>query len=94
VQVLRVEQPAQVGDAVIRLLGIEQVGLVQDDGEHLGVAGHRDEESPVHRRVRVLLRVEHPQHQVGQPDEPVRLHRRPRSDRVVVRQVDQDQPAQ
>jgi hypothetical protein len=39
VQLLGVQQPAQVVDAVLELLGGEQVRLVEDDGQNLGVAG-------------------------------------------------------
>ena len=74
-----------------RPLGAEQVGLVEHDGDHLGVAGQRHQVAPVYRRVRVLLRVEHPDHQVGHPDQPVDLAGRAADHRVVVGQVQQHQ---
>src|SRR6266704_2277179 len=42
--------------------------LVEYDGEHVRVARQRDQEPPVHGRVGVLLRVEHPDHDIGHAD--------------------------
>ena len=94
VQALGVEQPDQVGLAVLHLLRGEQVRLVEHHRDDRGVAGQRGEIAAVHGRVRVLLRVQHPDHQVGHPDQAVGLVRGGRGHRVVVRQVDQDQAAQ
>ena len=49
---------------------------------------------PVHHLVGVLLRVEHPDDQVGEGEQPVRLHPVRLLDRVEVRQVEQDKAAQ
>jgi hypothetical protein len=91
VQFLGVQQPAQVVDAVLDLLGREHVGLVQHDGDDFRVTGERHQEPAVHGGVGILLRVQHPDHQVGLLDELVDLVGGVGHDRVVVRQVEQDQ---
>ena len=93
-QALGVEQPAQVGPAVVGLVGTERVNLVEHHGGHRGVPGQRHQVAPVHGGVRVLQRVEHPDQHVGHLDQAVDQRRRPGDHRVVVGQVEQEHPGQ
>src|SRR5690606_20615473 len=54
---LGLQQPPQVGDTVVDLVGGEPVDLVEDDEGDAGVLRERDDVVAVQRRVGVLLRV-------------------------------------
>ena len=90
-EVLGVKQPAEVGDAVLRLPGGQPVGLVQDHRDDLGMAGQRHQVPAVHSGVGVFLRIEYPHHQVREPDHAVDLAGVTGHHRIVVRQIQQDQ---
>ncbi len=70
-QVLGVEQPPQVGDALVGLRLVEQVGLVENNSDHRRMARKRHQVAAVHRSVGVLLRVKYPDHHVRKADHPV-----------------------
>ena len=72
--------------------GRQPVDLVEHDDHHVPVPGQRPQVALVHRRVGVLLRVEHPDQQVDQLHQPVDLQPVRQPDGVVVGQVEQDQP--
>ena len=79
-QAVLVEQAAYVGDhRVAPVLG-HGVDVVEHDQHHVLVAGQRREVAVVDRRVGVLLRVQHPDQQVGElrPAGPPRGGGRPR----------------
>ncbi len=93
-ETLPVQQGPQVGQALLHGDGVEPVDLVEDDEQHPGVPGERDEIAVVHRRVGVLLRIEHPHQDVDETDEPVDLEAVLQLDAVVVGEVEQDQSVQ
>ncbi|MCP9949685.1 hypothetical protein LUX33_15625 [Actinomadura madurae] len=93
-ETLGLQEAAQIGDAVVDLVRGEPVDLVEDDQRDAGVPGERHDVVAVQRRVRVLLRVDHPDEQVGDRDEPVDLGAVHRLDGVVVGQVDEDEALQ
>ena len=66
------------------------VDVVEHDQHHVLVAGQRREVAVVDRGVGVLLRVEHPDQQVGELHEPVHLEVVGHLGGVVVGQVEQD----
>ena len=85
------QQPAQVAAAGVQGVGVEPVGLVEHHQHHLAVAGQRAQVAPVHRRVGVLLRIEHPDQQVHHAGHPLGLGPVGGGGRVEVRQVHQHQ---
>ncbi len=89
-----VQQPPQVVQHLVRGVRRQPVHLVEDDEHHLRVARQRPQIALVQHGVRVLLRVHHPDHRVHQPEQPVHLLPVAHRGRVVVGQVQQDEPAQ
>jgi hypothetical protein len=89
-----VEQPAQVAEDLRQVGGGQPVGLVQDDHGDVLVAVELAQVGLVHHPVRVLLRVDDPDDQVDQAEQPVDLDPVGRLDGVEVGQVEQHQPAQ
>ena len=88
------QQPPDVGHGVRDVRGAEPVDLVEHYDHDVAVAGEWAQVPVVDRGVGVLLRVEHPDEHVDQRDEPVDLQPVRHLRRVVVRQVEQHEPAQ
>ena len=74
--------------------GREQVGLVEHDGHRVGVCRQRTEVAVVQRRIRVLLRLDDPEHEVGERDDALCLQPVRRLDRVEVGKIEQDEAAE
>ena len=72
-QAVGLEQSAYVGEHRLAAVLRHRVDVVEHDEHDVLVARQRREVAVVDRGVGVLLRVEHPHHQVGQPDQPVDL---------------------
>ena len=72
----------------------EQVGLVEDDRHGRRVRRQWAQVAVVERGVRVLLRLDDPENEVGERDDPLGLDAVRRLDRVEVGQVEQDEPAE
>ncbi len=89
-----VEEAAQVVEDEVGRLAGQPVGLVEDDEGDLGVAGERAQIAFVEGGVGVLLRIDDPDHRVHQGQDPVHLCAVLGGGRVVVGQVDQDEPLQ
>ncbi|CAM5579400.1 hypothetical protein SGRI78S_06805 [Streptomyces griseus subsp. griseus] len=87
-----VEEAAQVVEDEVGRLAGQPVGLVEDDEGDLGVSGERAQVALVEGGVGVLLRVDDPDHRVDQRQHPVHLVAVLGGRRVVVGQVDQDEP--
>ena len=87
------EQPAEVRDAGGAPGRVQSVGLVEHHEHHVAVLGERSQVVLVQHAVRVLLRVDDPDHQVGERDDPLDLGAVRQLHRVEVRQVQQDEPA-
>ena len=85
-----VEQSADVVEHRLAPVVGHLVDVVEHDHHHRPVRGHRGEIAVVHRGVGVLLRVEYPDHQVGELDQAVDLEVVGHLGRVVVGQVEQD----
>ena len=79
--------PGQIGRG-------QPVGLVEHDDGHVAVAVELAQVAGVHHPVGVLLRVDHPDDQVDEAEQPVDLQPVGPLDRVEVGQVEQHQPAQ
>jgi hypothetical protein len=91
VETVEREQPLDVLDHPLATLTWHLVDVVEDHDHDVLVRGHRLEEVLVHRLVGVLLRVQHPDHQVRQHDQPLHLEVVAELGRVVVGEVEQDQ---
>lgn len=87
-----VEEAAQIVEDEVGGLAGQPVGLVEDDEGDLRVSGERAQIALVERRVGVLLRVDDPDHRVDQGQDPVHLVAVFGGGRVVVGQIDQDEP--
>ena len=85
-----VQQPSDVVEHRLSPVVGHLVDVVEHDHHHRPVRGHRCEVAVVDRGVGVLLRVQHPHHQVGELDQPVDLEMVGHLGGVVVGQVEQD----
>ena len=84
------EDVGELGQAGVELGGGEQVDLVEHHEERRVLAGEIAKVR-MDRGIAVLLRVGHPEQEIGQVGEPLHLELVRPFDRVVVGQVDQDQ---
>ena len=94
VEAVGVEETADVGEHRLETVGRHRVDVVEQDQHHVAVGGERREVAVVDRGVGVLLRVEDPDHQVGELDQPVDLEVVGHLGGVVVGQVEQHHAAQ
>ena len=89
-----VDQPAQVVGALGGGERVEGVDLVEQDDGHRRVSREAAQVALVQGLVGVLLRVDHPDEQVDELDQPVDLEPVVEHGRVVVGQVEQDEPVE
>ena len=85
------EKARDVGTPGVDVPRGEEIGLVQDDRHRLAVGGERAQVLVVQRGVGVLLRLDHPGDEVGEPDDAVDFEPVRGLDRVEVWEVEQDE---
>lgn len=89
-----VEQPSQVVEDQVRRVPRQPVDLIEHQHGHIGVPGQGAQIALVQCRVGVLLRVQHPDDDVHQPQQAVHLLAVTGGGGVVVGEVDQYQPVE
>jgi hypothetical protein len=88
------QQTSDVGQQPVAAVRGHLVHVVEHDQHHVAVARQRFEEAVVDGGVGVLLGVQDPHHQIGQPDESFDLEVVADLRRVVVGQVEEHEPLQ